>query len=245
MENIRSRRWAAFASRALPALAVALAACQGVKNHYGSHDTETDTQTDMDASVDGGTDGGGDTDTDTDTETETIDTDFPSTTIPTTCAEAVENPTSVGCDFFAADLDSSHQYNVDLEPYVIVVSNPQESENAHIALSDGTDGEIYSTVLSPGSLEVIDVACASGCLVPPHEIETQGLARGAAFRLESDVPVVAYQWNPHNGDEASTDASLLLPSTSLGKVYITAAWGQGTGADMPTSRMMSVTCVLW
>jgi hypothetical protein len=172
-----------------------------------------------------------------DADSETVDTDFPSTAIPTTCAEAAENPTSVGCDFFMADLDNytndDEVENPDAMTYAVVVSNPQGEESANISLWDGADGVIYTATLEPSQLEVIEVACDSDCLVPPHQIELQGVARGAAFRLTSDVPVLAYQWNPYGVSSSTTDASLLLPTQSLGAGYIVAAWGIGIGFDYP------------
>jgi hypothetical protein len=204
-------------------LAPSAISCQGAQAHYGSHDTETtgDASTDQDASTDV------DTDADTDTETETVDTDFPSTAIPATCVEAAENPTSVGCEFFMVDLDN-HNETADASPYAVVVSNPQLEQSAHITLWDGGANEIYTATIEPGQLDVVDVACDSGCLVPPHEVQNQGLSRSAGFRLTSDVPVLAYQWNPYGVEIVNTDASLLIPVASLGNAYIGAAWGYGS-----------------
>jgi hypothetical protein len=203
-------------------LASSAISCQGAKAHYGSHDTETtgDAGTDQDASTDVYTDAG------TDTETETVDTDFPSTAIPATCAEAAENPTSVGCEFVAVDLGNGDDLT-NTNPFSIVVSNPQTAAVANITLADGADGLIYSATLDPGQLEVIYVACDSDCLVPPHELAFQGLSDGGGFLLTSDVPVLAYQWNTYGVECASTDASLLLPLRNLGTNYIVAAWGWG------------------
>ncbi|MDD5308419.1 MAG: IgGFc-binding protein [Deltaproteobacteria bacterium] len=158
------------------------------------------------------------------------DTDFPGMAIPATCEDAVLNPTSVGCEFFMADLDNFDQ--ADSETYAVVVSNPQNDQEANVVVTAGIEGEIFTTTLAPGQLQVIDVACASGCLVPPHEIQIQGLAKAAGFRLTSDVPVLAYQWNNYGiGDLYSTDASLLIPRTSLDGAYIVAAWGDGLDSD--------------
>lgn len=186
---------------------------------------------------------GNDPDSGSDTGSE-IDTGFPSGAIPTTCDEAAENPTSVGCEFFLADLDNYH--DADGMPFAVVVANPQVSAGASVALSDGDDNEIFTVTLAPGQLEVIPVACQSGCLFPPHEVNLQGLAPGAGFRLDSDVPVVAYQWNVYAINEidadATTDASLLLPTSSLGGDYVLATWGEGygdssTGDELARSQM--------
>ena len=223
-----------MASRGLPPrrrmanlfLSAALLACHCGGDRHGGHEG------------DGGPDSAVDTDYSQDTcsesETETVDTDFPSDAIPTTCVEAAASPTSVGCEFFMADLDISQENDSSSKPYVVVVSNPQQDQMASITLRDGTDGEIYSTILNPGQLDVIYVACDSGCLVPPHQIETQGYAAGAGFQLTSEVPVLAYQWNPYGvdmDDWGNADASLLIPKASLDGTYIVAAWGIGPDND--------------
>lgn len=203
---------------------VSLQSCQCSDSRRNGGDTDT--------TVDAGTDAGADAGTDTDTGSEVIDTDFPSTAIPATCEEAIANPTSVGCDFFAVDLDLTIDEGDNPSIFAIVVSNPQLAEVVNIVLFDGTDGEIYSFDLDPGELRVINVACNSGCLVPPHEIAVQGISSGGGFRLTSDVPVLAYQWNPYGeAGTFTTDASLLLPTTSLQTLYIGAAWGFGPGID--------------
>ncbi|MCK9460845.1 MAG: IgGFc-binding protein [Proteobacteria bacterium] len=200
--------------------------CDDTRRGPDSHEPDT-----SDADADG------DSDTGTDTETELIDTDFPSTAIPATCEEAAENPTSVGCVFFAVDMDNytsdTESENPDSMPFAVVVSNPQEDVDATISLWDGIEGELYTAVLEPGELEVIEAACDPGCLVAPRQVEIQGLSKGAGFRLTSDVPVLAYQWNPYGINSFVTDASLLFPVSSLGEDYIVAAWGTGISPDHP------------
>jgi hypothetical protein len=154
--------------------------------------------------------------------------------IPTTCAGAVEARTSVGCEFFGADLDNYSGGNEDPDraPYVMVISNPQQDQVAHIQLSDGWDAGVLDASIEPLGLKEIPVACDGVCFAPPHQIEVQGLSRGAGFRVTSDVPVSAYQWNTYANASYSVDASLLLPVTGLGETYIVGTWG--AGPDDPT-----------
>ncbi len=183
----------------------------------GDSDVDTDTDTDTDSDTDG----------DTDTST-----GYDGPSIPPTCEDAAEARTSVGCEFYTADLDN--YVTSDPQTYAIVVSNPHEDKDAEVVLEHGTAGEIYDVTLAPGELHVIDVTCESGCLLTPQEIETQGIASGAGFRLTSDVPILAYQWNPYGTNFWSTDASLLIPTTSLEGIYIAAAWGDGYGDSQIT-----------
>lgn len=171
---------------------------------------------------DGDSDTDGDSDADNDTDSDS-DTDGP--TIPPTCEAAAEVLTSVGCDFFAADL--ANDYSVDHLPFAIVISNPHESQNAQVTLEHGLQGQIFEEVLAPGELQVIDVACSSGCLVQQQEISPQGIGDGTGFRVTADVPILAYQWNTYGTYIESVDASLLIPVTSLDGTYLTAAWDVG------------------
>ncbi len=180
-----------------------------------------DTDSGSDSNSDGDTDVDGDTDGDSDT-----DTGYNGPPIPPTCEDAAIAMTSVGCDFFTVDIDN---YSAcDSLTFAIVVSNPHEDKDAEITLSHGEYiNEIYNVTLSPLELHVIDVACSSGCLVEPQQIEEQGIAIDVGFHLSADVPILAYQWNPYGIEMFSTDASLLIPTTSLDGTYIAAAWNNG------------------
>jgi hypothetical protein len=167
-------------------------------------------------------------------EEPSTDTGTPGPVIPETCAAAATAQTSVGCEFFTADLDNWDA--CDPQTFAIVVSNPHESQDAAVSLEHGILGAIYDVTLAPGELHVIDVACSSGCEVQPQQIERQGLAVGGGFRLTADVPILAYQWNPYGLELYSTDASLLIPKTSLDGTYIVAAWGTGPGSSWQQLR---------
>lgn len=190
-----------------------------------------------------GSETGSDVDSDADSDSDTFTDDTPNTDsetvpdnygqpIPETCEEAAEALTSVGCDFFTADVDN--WTSCDPETYAIVVSNPHEDQTAEIWLEHGNSGEIFALVLEPQELYVIDVTCsAATCLLPPQQIEEQGIGQGVGFRLTSSVPILAYQWNPYGVELFSTDASLLIPTTSLDGTYIAAAWNTGPGGTWP------------
>jgi hypothetical protein len=177
-------------------------------------------------------DNGGDSDTDTETE-------YDGPPVPTTCEEAGEALTSVGCDFVMADMDNWD--DVDPLDYAVVVSNPHNGQDAAIAIEDGNGVVLVEQALAPGELQVFDVACQAGCLAPPAQVNVQGLAPRSAFRLTSDIPVTAYQWNPYGEEIYTTDSSLLIPVTSLSSTYIAASWQSSTdNTDMNTSQIMIV-----
>ncbi len=217
-------------------LALALAAmagCEGADATFNGDD-------------DGASDGDGDTDTDADADADAdsdgdTDTEYTGPVIPPTCVDAAAAHTSVGCEFFTADLDNWD--DCDPQTFAIVVSNPHEDQNASVTLEHGVQGAIYGVELTPGQLHVINVACSAGCLVAPQQIERQGIALNGGFRLSANVPILAYQWNPYGHELYSTDASLLIPTTSLDGTYIVAAWGAGPGSSWQQLRSQ-VTVVI-
>ncbi len=229
MHWAKSCFWAVYLATQLWMIGCTPANVVAKEDTGGDTDTDTDTDTDSDSDTD--------SDGDSDTDTDTVNDDPP---IPETCEEAEVSKTSVGCEFYAVDLDNLTE--ADSETFAIVISNPQESDDASVVLEHGLSGVIHTVTIPPGGLEVIDVACDSGCLVGPQQIEMQGIAPGAGFRFTSDVPILAYQWNPYGVNMDTTDASLLLPVTCLLGTYIVAAWGEGPG-DMWPMLTSQVTVV--
>jgi hypothetical protein len=158
----------------------------------------------------------------TDEVPEDPDPDGP--TIPETCEAAAKSFTSVGCDFFAADLNNAD--SEDPKPYALVASNPHEDQEVTVTLTHGSDANVIHTeTLNPLELSVILVACtpANGtCLLTSsqHISGGQGLSPGSGFRLTSDFPVNLYQWNTYGSQNYTVDASLLLPTTTLSGDYI-------------------------
>jgi hypothetical protein len=210
-------------------------ACEANPNpSFGSDD---DSSTDSDSDTDTDTDTDSDTDSDSDS-----DTGYEGPAIPETCEDAAVALNSVGCEFFVADLDV--QDGKDGNTYSVVVSNPHEDQTVEVAVEHGQLGELYNTTLAPFQLEVINMSCDALCLAPPQQVQQQGIATGAGFRLVSDVPVLAYQWNPYGVGLASTDASLLIPVTSLDGTYVAASWGSGPGATWWPELTSEITVVI-
>jgi hypothetical protein len=225
------------AARLSLAAALAFAACSPIAD-VGGYPPDSGEDTASDADTDADTDVDSDADSDTDTEI-----DWPSTTTPETCEEASDLLTSMGCAFFAADLDQyggnqpgectddTEGWNMDLGTFAVIVANPQEGTDADFTVSTKTDGdivEIFSETLGPGETSVVRLtgSCA-GCLLPDRAVQTQGLGAGLGFLVESSVPVMAFQWNPYD-DANLGEASLLLPVAVLGDRYIGQGWRTGS-----------------
>src|SRR5262249_37761056 len=123
--------------------------------------------------------------------------------IPETCAQAEAGETSVGCLFYTADLDN----NVDTVQFAVVVSNVQEQSVANVTPERTVNGNWQMVdALAVNPLELHEF------WVPDFHQEATGVLVGGALRLSSDVPIVAYQFNPIDGQSSLlSDASMLYP----------------------------------
>ncbi len=162
------------------------------------------------------------------------------------CSEASTVKSNVGCEYWAADLDNANispNSNAAAQQFAVVVSNPQDDLYADVTVEvdDAAVGEdsrprvVGEATIPPSGLRVF--------LLGPREVD--GSAPGTfntgsgtahtrqAFHLRSQVPVVAYQFNPlDNVNVFSNDASLLKPvealpgSGTLEVAYVVMGWPQ-------------------
>src|SRR5690606_38352283 len=112
-------------------------------------------------------------------------------------------------------------------PFAVGVSNsdPELDANVKVYTKDGyaAGTPMLEQVVPPNELAilVLPVGCYTGgsaCAAAYAVNNTSQVP--AAYRVEADVPITAYQFNPlDNVDVFSNDASLLLPKTSLGRIY--------------------------
>jgi hypothetical protein len=145
-----------------------------------------------------------------------------------------------GCDYWAVDLP-----NADVVPqaggvspanaqYALVVSNTHESSPAMITISksdNGTPVTVTTDTIPPRDLKVFNLParnadqCGSALLCSSVSYR--------AYRVQSTIPVVAYQFNPlNNTNEAfSNDASLLIPTNALDREYIAVTADAQAGVD--------------
>jgi hypothetical protein len=158
------------------------------------------------------------------------------------CAEATRNKSNVGCEYWPVDLDNAvtTQGNAALQQFAVIVSNPQPDLAARVTIEEdiAKPGE-------PPNIRVVGTASVGIrrleiFKVGPKEVDGSSpdapnggthtaLTRGA-FRIRSDVPIVAYQFNPlENVSVFSNEATLLLPTAALGgsgRAYVVASWPQ-------------------
>lgn len=163
------------------------------------------------------------------------------------CSSARHKKSNVGCEYWAVDLDNAvidASNNAAAQQYAVVISNPQPDISAEVTIEqdDGLPGGDYRTsiiakaTIPPMSLRVFPLGPREVDGSPEGEFNTgtgTALTRNA-FRIQSHVPVVAYQFNPlENVNVFSNDASLLKPVEALtytpGKMdaaYIVVGWPQ-------------------
>ncbi len=150
------------------------------------------------------------------------------------CELALKFKDYMGCEYWAVDLDNamvgcgsdpSGYCDAQGAPYAVVVSNPHPLWPAEVKIwawepdigqavqvLEGRDGLPLDTSPIPaGQLRVYYLTGGdiNGTMQAP-----------LAFRVESSIPITAYQFNPlENVGVYSNDASLLLPSNVLGRYY--------------------------
>lgn len=163
------------------------------------------------------------------------------------CALAAMRRSNVGCEYWAVDLDNarvSEASNAAAQQYAVVLSNPQPdvAANVVIAQDDAEPGkparvtEVARATIPPFSLQVFKLGPREVDGSAPGTFDTgtgTALSRGA-YRINSSVPIVAYQFNPlTNANVFSNDASLLKPveavaptSNTFADAYVVVGWPQ-------------------
>jgi len=164
------------------------------------------------------------------------------------CAAAEANHESVGCDYYAVDMDAATGPPQDA-CYTVFVANTSRA-NVHInvdwnaqsidlatfaKLPTGSGQALtyapYDPVagLPPNQVAILFLAYAPGlgnvaCPVAAAigtDAQIAGTGFGHAFHITTDLPVVAYQMLPFGGGAAAaTGASLLLPSSAWSTNYV-------------------------
>lgn len=146
--------------------------------------------------------------------------------IPDSCTRAEASESSVGCLFFTVDLDSK----ADEVPFAVVVSNVQEHAPAHVVVERKRASE---WVPIAGPVAVPALALHEFAFADFHQ-EGTGKRIGGAYRVRSDLPIAAYQFNPIDGaDSLLSDASMLYPVASWDFVNQVVNWAAASSGSEP------------
>ncbi len=158
------------------------------------------------------------------------------------CEEATRQKSNIGCEYWPVDLDNAvtNQGNAALQQFAVIVSNPQPDLAARVTIEEdiAKPGEpanvrvVGTASVGVRRLEIFKLGpkeVDGSTTDRPNEGTHTALTRGA-FRIRSDVPIVAYQFNPlDNVNVFSNEAALLLPTAALGgsgRAYVVAGWPQ-------------------
>jgi hypothetical protein len=159
---------------------------------------------------------------------------------PTTCAEAAALRSYVGCEYWPNTLSNHVDDDYD---FAVVVANAGDMD-AELTI-DGPGGFHITETVTAGNLRTLKLPWVPG-LHPSNTFDLADYAVSAkvpkgSYHLVSSVPVVAYQFNPLEYEKTyqgvidysySNDASLLIPTSALGRFYrVTGypSWHDGDG----------------
>jgi hypothetical protein len=148
------------------------------------------------------------------------------------CYESCTTDTDCTGSFESCDTTGSSvctQPSHDDQTFGVTISNPNFTHAANVTISGGGMATPINVNVLPGQLQVVP-------LPSDTDADSGGLFINKTFFAKSDVPVTMHQFNPLNGDGVfSNDASLLLPTNSLGSNYIVlnnpVATGSATGTQ--------------
>lgn len=168
----------------------------------------------------------------------------------TACDRAEDLPSNVGCHFWSVDLDNEAVTGIidndaAKQQYAVAIANNGDEEvRVRIFRNNGRVGEplaeemIIERFVPAGGVEQIDlpqrevdgtmgqnasyaVGSGSHTFVSPH-----------GYRIETNGPVVAYQFNPII-QQFSNDASILIPRQALARHYYVLGWPTANPCGSP------------
>ncbi len=127
-----------------------------------------------------------------------------------------------GCEYWSVYLDQYDDPTTGASareiPHAVVISNPNNVPVTVVFQSNhiGATFNIADPVVPAGQSKAFTM--------PRMVLDGTGTSNKSIF-IRSSMPVTAHQFNPFNNQRLySNDASLLLPVSSLGKVYYAMSW---------------------
>lgn len=167
---------------------------------------------------------------------------------PTTCAEALQTHSYVGCDYWPTITPNGP--NSKSFHFAAVVANTGMTD-ATVTVTGPNSVDIKETV-PPGGLATIKLPWVPELKGPDMAGWSVTRPKGAlvpngAYHLVSTSPIIVYQFNALEFQAGgsysySNDASLLLPSTAMRNTYrVTGIHGWKLNGSDPISPVLSIT----
>ncbi|MCY1009872.1 IgGFc-binding protein [Nannocystis pusilla] len=139
--------------------------------------------------------------------------------IPETCEQAELSKSTVGCAFYALDMDSHD--SAETGQFAVAVANVQKDQQATVTI-ERKQGGVWNMIAGPTPINALGLQTFN---LPDQHTDDSQLAPGFAYRVKSTVPVIAYQFNPVDGSASYlSDASMLYPVTGLDSINHVIAW---------------------
>ncbi len=153
------------------------------------------------------------------------------------CAEAIANRSNIGCEYWAVDLDNAEarggliEEDAWSEQFAVAIANPSaQPAQVRIFVNDAPVGsapserQVFQGIVDPrGVLEIpLDQREVDGPMTANPDMRGTWLSSNA-YRITTNYPVVAYQFNPIV-QSYSNDASLLIPTSGLDQHYRVIGW---------------------
>jgi hypothetical protein len=137
---------------------------------------------------------------------------------PTTCAEAEDNPSSVGCEFYPLALNQSFNATGSTG---FAASNASANP-ATVTLSD-INGQIDQRVIQPGDFHMFVVDST-------HHLEATTEVTEHGFVIDSDEVLQVYAFIPPIST-VTADATIVLPRTALGHKHRAVTYNDFNGSS--------------
>ena len=141
------------------------------------------------------------------------------------CELYAKTPSSVGCSFFALNMDNFDEAN----PDAVTVGNVSSTLTAVVDFHGSYNG--VETLIQGGiqvpPLTQHTITLPNGAIDYLHGVSA--LRKGGSFRVASDLPIIAYQHSPLT-PAYTNDASCLLPEATLGTHYFVPSYYDALGA---------------
>jgi hypothetical protein len=140
------------------------------------------------------------------------------------CLAAQDTPSSVGCSFFANKMDNFNDGQADS----LIVGNTHPTKTATVQLYFVPNGQ-NAEQAQGGAVQVMPGKTHTFQLNNAAIDKKSELRTGGVYRVNSNIPIVAYQHSPL-GAQATNDASMLLPEYALRRDYVISSWKDGHNA---------------
>ncbi|PRP96582.1 hypothetical protein ENSA5_36580 [Enhygromyxa salina] len=128
------------------------------------------------------------------------------------------NPSSVGCSFFANRMDNLHAN----QPDSLVIGNVSSDKSVTAQLYFVPNNQNVEQAQGPAVM--VGPEGTHTFQLDNAQIESVTTKRtGGVYRVETDIPIVAYLHSPI-GSQATNDASMLLPEHALTGNYVVASY---------------------